>query len=105
MADNAYGITVLTVKDLVFARRVNVQGQARYVGGQIDEASYNATITALTDLDRGSVHYGGRDTSSVSSKDEVANKTMPSRAFLDRHGPGVKLEPSGVSAKPTGSAP
>lgn len=105
MADNAYGITVSTVKDLVFARRVNVQGQARYVGGQIDEASYNATITALTDLDRGSVHYGGRDTSSVSSKDEVANKAMISRAFLDRHGPGVKLEPSGVSAKPSGSTP
>lgn len=105
MADNAYGITVSTVKDLVFARRVNVQGQARYVGGQIDEASYNATITALTDLDRGSVHYGGRDISSVSSKDEVANKAMISRAFLDRHGPGVKLEPSGVSAKPSGSTP
>ncbi|KAF4431464.1 beta-lactamase [Fusarium acutatum] len=105
MADNAYGITVSTVKDLVYARRVNVQGQARYVGGQIDEASYNATITALTDLDRGSAQYGGRDITSVSSKDEVANKAVPSRAFLERHGPGVKLEPSGVSAKPSGSSP
>ncbi|KAF5650026.1 beta-lactamase [Fusarium sp. NRRL 52700] len=104
MADNAYGITVSTVKDLVYARRVNVQGQARYVGGQIDEASYNATITALTDLDRGSTQYGGRDNILVSSKDEAANKTVPSRAFLERHGPGVKLDPSGVSAKPSGQS-
>ncbi|KAK2688391.1 hypothetical protein QWA68_012337 [Fusarium oxysporum] len=95
MADNAYGITVSTVKDLVFARRVNVQGQARYVGGQIDEASYNATITALTDLDRGSAHYGGRDITLVSSKDEAAKKPVTSQAFLERHGPGVKLDPSG----------
>ena len=36
MTDNSYGITVSTVKDLVLARRVNLQGQARYVGGQID---------------------------------------------------------------------
>ncbi|KAF5541681.1 beta-lactamase [Fusarium phyllophilum] len=103
MADNAYGITVSTVKDLVFARRVNVQGQARYVGGQIDEASYNATISALTDLDRGSAQYGGRDMTWESSKDEVANKAAISRAFLERHGPGVKLEPPGVSAKPSGT--
>ncbi|KAF5539424.1 beta-lactamase [Fusarium mexicanum] len=102
MADNAYGITVSTVKDLVYARRVNVQGQARYVGGQIDEASYNATITALTDLDRGSTQYGGRDNTLALSKDEAAKKTVTSRAFLERHGPGVKLEPSGMSAKPSG---
>ncbi|KAF5689592.1 beta-lactamase [Fusarium circinatum] len=101
MAENAYGITVSTVKDLVYARRVNVQGQARYVGGQIDEASYNATITALTDLDRGSTQYGGRDNTLALSKDEAAQKTVTSRAFLERHGPGVKLEPSGVSAKPS----
>ncbi|KAF4502000.1 beta-lactamase [Fusarium agapanthi] len=102
MADNAYGITVSTVKDLVYARRVNVQGQARYVGGQIDEASYNATITALTDLDRGSTQYGGRDNTLVLSKDEAAKNTVTSQAFLERHGPGVKLDPSGVSAKPSG---
>ncbi|KAF4448935.1 hypothetical protein F53441_7704 [Fusarium austroafricanum] len=104
MADNAYGITVSTVKDLVFARRVNVQGQARYVGGQIDEASYNATINALTDLDRGSAQYGGRDITSVSSKEEAAKKAVTSQAFLARHGPGFKLEPPDVSAKPSGSA-
>ncbi|EKJ68745.1 hypothetical protein FPSE_11076 [Fusarium pseudograminearum CS3096] len=94
MSDNSYGITVSTVKDLVLARRVNLQGQARYVGGQIDQASYNATINALTDLDRGSVQYGGRDTR-VSSEDG---------AFLDRHGRGVKLAWNDISTKPSGAS-
>ncbi|KAG5658697.1 hypothetical protein KAF25_010878 [Fusarium avenaceum] len=104
MTDNAYGITVSTVKDLVVARRVNVQGQARYVGGQIDEASYNATINALTDLDRGSAQYGGRDVHLASFEDESTMKTVTSQAFLQRHGPGFKLAPPDVSAKPSGSA-
>ncbi|SPJ89680.1 uncharacterized protein FTOL_13041 [Fusarium torulosum] len=103
MTDNAYGITVSTVKDLVIARRVNLQGQARYVGGQIDEASYNATINALTDLDRGSAQYRGRDVPPVSSENEAAKKTVTSQAFLQRHGPGFKLAPPDVSAKPSGS--
>jgi hypothetical protein len=82
MTDNAYGITVSTVKDLVIARRVNVQGQARYVGGQIDEGSYNATINALTDLDRGSAQYGGRDVPLASPDDESSKKTVTTQAFF-----------------------
>ncbi|KAF5551570.1 hypothetical protein FMEXI_3262 [Fusarium mexicanum] len=99
MIDSSYGITVSTVKDLVVARRVNLQGQARYVGGQIDEAGYNATISALTDLDRGSAQYGSRGITQVSPEDETTRTVLTSQAFLDRHGRGFKLAPSDVSNK------
>ncbi|KAM0232273.1 hypothetical protein ACHAP5_010793 [Fusarium lateritium] len=96
MTDNSYGITVSTIKDLVVARRVNLQGQARYVGGQISDASYNATITALTDLDRRSVHYGGRDDPQISSENEAVEENQISQAFFDRHGRGFKLPSTDV---------
>ncbi|KAM0435653.1 hypothetical protein ACHAQK_008224 [Fusarium lateritium] len=96
MTDNSYGITVSTIKDLVVARRVNLQGQARYVGGQISDASYNATITALTNLDRRSVHYGGRDDPQISSENEAIDENQISQAFFDRHGRGFKLPSTDV---------
>jgi hypothetical protein len=40
MTDSSYGISVSTVKDLVVARRINLSGQARYLGGQISDESY-----------------------------------------------------------------
>ncbi|KAG5747767.1 hypothetical protein H9Q70_009552 [Fusarium xylarioides] len=55
MADNNYGISVSTVKDLVVARRINLSGQARYLGGQISDESYQRTIDGLTQLDIESV--------------------------------------------------
>lgn len=44
MADNSYGISVSTAKDLIVARRLNLSGQARYLGGQISDESYQTTI-------------------------------------------------------------
>ena len=51
MADESYGISVSTVKDLVSARRINLRGRSRHLGGQISDESYQKTIEALTRLD------------------------------------------------------
>ncbi|EEU33417.1 uncharacterized protein NECHADRAFT_98466 [Fusarium vanettenii 77-13-4] len=62
MADSSYGISVSTVKDLVVARRLNLSGQARYLGGQISDESYQKTIDGLTHLDLESAKsYGKSD--------------------------------------------
>ncbi|KAH7113667.1 hypothetical protein B0J13DRAFT_425705, partial [Dactylonectria estremocensis] len=61
MADNSYGISVSIVKDLVVARRLNLSGQARYVGGQISDESYQRTIDGLTQLDLESARSAGQD--------------------------------------------
>ncbi|RYC79246.1 hypothetical protein BFJ63_vAg17873, partial [Fusarium oxysporum f. sp. narcissi] len=60
MTDSSYGISVSTVKDLVVARRINLSGQARYLGGQISDESYQRTIDGLTQLDIESAKASGQ---------------------------------------------
>lgn len=97
MADNSYGISVSTVKDLVVARRVNLRGQARYVGGQISDESYQRTIHALTQLDQERARSAGQDVGQPSSTGELNT----SGGFLDRYGRGFKLSPSETCTNPS----
>ncbi|KAH6891524.1 hypothetical protein B0T10DRAFT_313737 [Thelonectria olida] len=91
MSDKSYGIQVSTVKDLVVARRVNLKDQARYVGGQVSDESYQRTIDNLTQLDQESARSSGQDTPRASPATEPKAEKGASRAFVDRHGHGLKL--------------
>ena len=102
MTDNSYGISVSTVKDLVVARRVNLRGQARYVGGQISDESYQRTIHALTQLDQESARSAGQDVGQPSSTSEL--NTLNTSGFLDRYGHGFKLSPPETCTKPSEDA-
>ncbi|KAH7120320.1 hypothetical protein B0J13DRAFT_532213 [Dactylonectria estremocensis] len=94
MADNSYGISVSTVKDLVVARRLNLSGQARYVGGQISDESYQKTIDGLTQLDLESARSAGQDVRKPSVATDPSTRSTASVGFLDRYGRGLKLSPS-----------
>ncbi|KAH7179967.1 uncharacterized protein B0J16DRAFT_357681 [Fusarium flagelliforme] len=59
ITNRSYGISVSTVKDLVVARRISLSGQARYLGSQISDESYQRTIDGLTQLDIESVKTSG----------------------------------------------
>lgn len=91
MSDNSYGISVSTVKDLVVARRVNLKGQARYVGGQISDESYQKTIEALTQLDQDTVRYVGKDVDKTPTASEGEARVTAAKEFVDRFGRGFKL--------------
>ncbi|KAG4275401.1 hypothetical protein FPRO04_14387 [Fusarium proliferatum] len=80
MADSSYGISVSTVKDLVVARRLNLSGQARYLGGQISDESYQRTIDGLTQLDLESAKSGGQGIGQT-----------PSAHGFERYGRGFNL--------------
>ncbi|ERS98129.1 hypothetical protein HMPREF1624_04909 [Sporothrix schenckii ATCC 58251] len=51
LADNAYNYAVSTVGDLVTARRINLSGRSRNIGGQISDESFQMSIQKLTTLD------------------------------------------------------
>lgn len=90
MADSSYGISVSTVKDLVVARRLNLSGQARYLGGQISDESYQRTIDGLTRLDLESVKSNGQGVGQTSSADRPNNGGVVSHGF-ERYGRGFNL--------------
>ena len=54
MAGNTYDFSISTVGDLVTARRINLTGRSRHIGGQISDDSYQKTIAAIAQLDMGS---------------------------------------------------
>lgn len=58
---NSYNVSVSTVKDLVVARRINLSGQARSLGGQMSDESYQKTIDGLTNLDLESARANRQD--------------------------------------------
>ncbi|KAF4952289.1 hypothetical protein FSARC_12677 [Fusarium sarcochroum] len=90
MADNSYGISVSTAKDLVVARRLNLSGQARYLGGQISDESYQSTIERLTQLDLESVKSIGRGVRQTPSADDTTTGTLEPLGF-ERYGRGFNL--------------
>lgn len=90
MADSSYGISVSTVKDLVVARRLNLSGQARYLGGQISDESYQKTIDGLTQLDLESVKSNGQGAGQTSSADRPNSGGAVSHGF-ERYGRGFNL--------------
>ncbi|KAH8779926.1 hypothetical protein F5883DRAFT_626228 [Diaporthe sp. PMI_573] len=90
MADNSYGISVSTVTDLVVARRLNLSGQARYVGGQISDESYQRTIDSLTQLDLESAKSGGHDVGQTLPANGLNNGGVVSDGF-EHYGRGHRL--------------
>ena len=51
LADEAYSFSVSTVGDLVTARKFNISGRARNVGGTLDAESYQKTVASIINLD------------------------------------------------------
>ena len=90
MTDSSYGISVSTVKDLVVARRINLSGQARYLGGQISDESYQRTIDGLTQLDIKSVKTSGQGGGQGPSAQGSHNRGVASQGF-ERYGRGFNL--------------
>ncbi|KAI8668659.1 hypothetical protein NCS57_00677700 [Fusarium keratoplasticum] len=89
LADSSYGISVSTVKDLV-ARRLNLSGQARYLGGQISNESYQRTIDGLTQLDLESVKSNGQGVGQTPSTEGPNSGGVMSHRF-ERYGRGFNL--------------
>jgi hypothetical protein len=90
MADSSYGISVSTVKDLVVARRLNLSGQARYLGGQISDESYQKTIDGLTQLDLESAKSYGKSDRKTSFPHGPNNRGVVSDGF-EHYGRGHRL--------------
>ncbi|RMJ04959.1 hypothetical protein CDV36_014360 [Fusarium kuroshium] len=90
MADSSYGISVSTVKDLVVARRLNLSGQARYLGGQISDESYQKTIDGLTQLDLESAKSYGKSGRKTSFSHGPNDKGVVSDGF-EHYGRGHRL--------------
>ncbi|KAM0550253.1 hypothetical protein ACHAPJ_009103 [Fusarium lateritium] len=90
MADNSYGISVSTAKDLIVARRLNLSGQARYLGGQISDESYQNTIERLTQLDLETVKSNGQDIAQAPSGSGRATEGVTPQVF-ERYGRGFNL--------------
>lgn len=91
MTDSSYGISVSTVKDLVVARRLNLSGQTRFVGGQISDESYQRTIDDLTHLDLESVKSAEQGVGQTPPAHGPNHGDGESRGFNDRHGRGFQL--------------
>lgn len=105
MADDSYDFSVSTVGDLVTARRINLKGRARHVGGQISDESYQKTIEAFSQLDMqyaGQLPHAGM-TSSFAARSGIGQHNANQQAFQDRHGPGSKLSPLAGADNPPNS--
>lgn len=92
LADNSYAFSVSTVKDLVTARRLNLSGRSRHLGGQVTDETVQKSMEALTQLDKeymqSSNDAQGRrqNPSATTSKDPSS-----SEQFDNRFGPGITL--------------
>ena len=90
MADSSYGILVSSVEDLVVARGLNLSGQARHLGGQISDKSYQRTIDGLTQLDLESVKSNGQGVGQTPSTEGPNSGGVMSHRF-ERYGRGFNL--------------
>ncbi|UKZ74790.1 hypothetical protein TrVFT333_002460 [Trichoderma virens FT-333] len=81
LADDAYNFTISTIGDLVTARRINLTGRSRNVGGQISDESYQRTIDRFSEQ--------AIQNSQEVTKIHDQSASMPS--FGNRHGPGLRL--------------
>ena len=98
MADNSYAFSVSTMNDLVTARRLNLNGRSRHVGGQMTDETVQKSMEALTQLDTVYLKYSRdeqdpRQTPSSSAASTDPNNVRSARQFNDRFGPGVVLTP------------
>lgn len=81
LADDAYNFTISTIGDLVTARRINLTGRSRNIGGQISDESYQRTIDRFSEQ--------AIQNSQEVTKIHDQSASMPS--FGNRHGPGFRL--------------
>jgi len=105
MADNSYDFSISTVGDLVTARRINLTGRSRHIGGQISDDSYQKTIAAIAQLDMGSserLHTPSLDETLVTpelekekekgkEKEREREKESGMGSGFGRYGPGNTL--------------
>lgn len=95
LADNSYALSVSTVNDLVTARRLNLSGRSRHLGGQVTDETVQKSIEALTRLDaehlRSSTPMEGPQQASTSHTSKSSNNPMEASGFDDRFGTGFVL--------------
>jgi hypothetical protein len=97
LADNSYAFSVSTVNDLVTARRLNLKGRSRHLGGQTADETVQKSKEALTKLDAeyfGTLQQDPRDRSLGASNTgarEPSKTQGDNSQFDDRFGPGVSL--------------
>ena len=96
LADDAYNFTISTIGDLVTARRINLTGRSRNIGGQISDESYQKTIEAFA-------KQGINDTTELA---EALQSTVQGQEneFHGRHGRGFKLSYSDKGLRHTESS-
>jgi chromosome segregation ATPase len=93
MADDSYDFSVSTVGDLVTARRLNLKGRSRHVGGQLSDESYQRTIEAITNLDLETVKAAQglpKSPSQVALTPQIED-IEASKQFSGRYGRGTIL--------------
>lgn len=93
MADDTYDFSVSTIGDLVTARRINLQGRARHIGGQISDESYQRTIDALTQhhLASEGPWPATHDLKQAQPTLKVEDGSSSTIQFSDRYGRGFRL--------------
>ncbi|CAK7200715.1 hypothetical protein SEUCBS139899_003414 [Sporothrix eucalyptigena] len=94
LADNAYNFAVSTVGDLVTARRINLSGRSRNIGGQISDESFQRSIENITNLDM--KHYQLQDSEQEVPAPQASKRDDTGSAFDYRFGRGVKLSDSAI---------
>ncbi|OBR05610.1 hypothetical protein CH63R_09730 [Colletotrichum higginsianum IMI 349063] len=95
LADNSYAFSVSTVNDLVTARRLNLSGRSRHVGGQVTNETVQKSMEALTQLDAEYIR-SLKETQPRRQASPISTSTSPkepnnTKQFHDRFGPGVTL--------------
>ncbi|KAI0012758.1 hypothetical protein F4779DRAFT_643589 [Xylariaceae sp. FL0662B] len=95
LADSSYALSISTVQDLVTARRLNLSGRSRHLGGQVTDETVQKTIEALTQLDAEHLRLS-KDTEGyrrVSSGTGAGTSTELDdvKQFHNRFGPGNSL--------------
>jgi hypothetical protein len=94
MADDTYDFSVSTVGDLVTARRINLKGKSRHVGGQISDDSYQKTILAFTQMsmcNQDSSKEADEEFAQPDASQEPRNGRPGGSQFHDRYGQGFRL--------------
>ncbi|KAK1521603.1 hypothetical protein CABS01_16507 [Colletotrichum abscissum] len=91
LAENSYAISVSTVKDLVVARRLNLSGRSRHLGGQVTDETVQKSMEALTQLDLEHLRSSAGTQSRRQAQQTESGVSMHATKFNDRFGPGVTL--------------
>lgn len=92
LADNAYNFTISTVGDLVTARRINLTGRSRNIGGQMSDESFQRSIENITNLDM--KHSQLQDSQQDVLAPQPSKRDDTGGEFDHRFGRGVKLSDS-----------